>query len=381
MCGMRTGEVGTSIVDVPSADGRRDAGFALALVLLALVGMTTLAMAGFLRVNTDYKITQNHRASIHAFNAADAGRAQWIGAGQIRTDTLSYTFVDGAADVWAERLLVVDGQSSLYRLRSVGDHAAPEGGIARRELSSIVIFAPAGFDLNAAITSPAGLNKNGASGTVDGHDSSTPADCPTGGSNDVAGLQVPPGGFGQNGGGGGKGKGKGGGGGASGFDGVPPIDSTSTAAQMLVNLGIDWQGLLDGSFAQADYIESQDGYPNFGSIPSSVWPLVLIDSNSYSFNPPKSGHGTLVIQGDATFNGSFSWDGIILIGGQLTSNGNQTIRGAVVTGLNLMLGQNPAATDVGNGTWDYQYHSCNVLAALSHLGAPVEEPHTWAEIF
>ncbi len=353
-----------------------DGGFALALVVLALVGMTTLAMAGFLRSNTDYRITQNHRASIHAFNVADAARSEYLGRGKLRTDTVTYSYSDGAADVWTEPLIAVDDSSTLYRIVSSGTHAAPEGGSSSRRTSSVVIHKAVGFSVNAAITAPAGLLKNGNAGGVDGDDQATIADCPVGGTEDVAGLQVPPGGFSQN---GGKGKG---GGTPPGFSGNPPIDDTQSAADILLGLGIDWQGMLDGSFAQADFIVSQDGYPNFSSdVATDEWPLILIDSNSYSVGNPESGRGTLVFQGDATLNGSFDWDGLILVGGQLTSNGIQHISGAVVAGLNLYLGQNPGATDLGNGNWDYAYHSCNVLNALKGIGWPVEEPHTWMEIF
>ncbi|MGH7540692.1 MAG: hypothetical protein ACRELC_06820, partial [Gemmatimonadota bacterium] len=172
------------------------------------------------------------------------------------------------------------------------------------------------------------------------------------------------------------------GGGPPGFAGNPAIDSTKTAGQMLADLGINWQGMLDGSYAQADFIVSQTGYPNFGTqVASNEWPLILIDQPSYQINPGGSGRGTIVAQGDLVFNGSVDWDGLVLVGGQLTSNGLQHVHGAVVTGLNTQLGQSPSATDLGNGNWDYQYHSCNVLNALKGIGWPVEEPGTWSEVF
>ena len=364
------------LVDTHDVD-THDGGFALALVLLALVGMTTLAMAGFLRVNTDYRITQNHRASIHAFNVADAGRAQYLGAGKLDPDTLTYAYADGAADVWTEPLVAVDDSSTLYRVVSSGVHQAPEGGVANRRTTSVVIHKAVAFNVNAAVTAPAGLQKNGTSGDVDGNDDSTPSDCPVGGDEDLPGLMVPPGGFSQN----GNGNGNGGGGSPPGFAGNPAIDDTQSALQMVQALGINWQGMLDGSFAEADYVVSSDGYPNFASLPSDEWPLILYDSPNASIGAGETGRGTLVFPGNVTFNGNFDWDGLILIGGSFTSNGKQEVYGSVVAGLNLLLGQSPGIVDLGNGNWVVHYNSCNVLSALKGVGWPVEEPHTWAEVF
>ena len=379
--------------------GIGEEGFALALVLLALVGMTTMAMAGFLRSNTDYRINQNHRASLTAFNVSDAARSQYMGRGKLRSDTTTYSYAQGAASVWSEPLIAVDDSSTLYRVVSEGQHNSPEGGSALRQTSSIVIHKAAGFSVNAALTAPAGLLKNGTAGTLEGADHAVIGDCPVGGQENVAGLQVPPGLFSDNGnttfsdngtqvalGGGtvssGPGRGGGGGGGGNGgFAGNPAIDSTRNATQIINDLGIDWQGMLDGSFAEADYVLSEDGYPNFGNLPSDEWPLIVIDQSTYQLDDSYNGRGTLVLQGDVRFNGNFQWDGLILVGGHLVSNGGQRIRGAIVAGLNLQLGQTVGAVDLGNGTWNYGYHSCNVLNALKGVGWPVEEPHTWVEIF
>ena len=102
-----------------------EGGFALALVLLALVGMTTMAMAGYIRSNTDYRINQNHRATLRAFNVADAARSHYMARGKLWSDTITYNYSQGAADVWAEPLLAVDDSSTLYRLVSSATHTSP----------------------------------------------------------------------------------------------------------------------------------------------------------------------------------------------------------------------------------------------------------------
>ena len=121
--------------------------------------------------------------------------------------------------------------------------------------------------------------------------------------------------------------------------------------------------------------------PNFATLPSTEWPLILYDSPNASIGPGETGRGTLIFPSDVTFNGNFDWEGLILIGGSFTSNGKQEVYGSVVAGLNLLLGQSPGSVDLGNGNWVVHYNSCNVLSALKGVGWPVEEPHTWAEIF
>lgn len=361
--------------DANDSSPRNHHGFALASVILALIALTGLGMAGYLRANTDYRINANHRATIHALNVADAARSSFMGRGRVRLDTVAYAYIDGGADVWLTPLISVDDSSMLYRLSTRSHHDSPEGLTAQRRVNSVVLHKAAGFSVNAAFTAPNGLLKNGTSGDVDGHDWATPGFCSVAGTEDVAGLAVPPGGVTQS--GGGKG-----GGTPSGFAGNPPIDDTNAALQLLTDTGIDWQGLLDGSYAQADYIISQDGYPDFSSdVASDEWPVILADQSSFSVSHNDSGRGTLVVQGDLTIGGNFSWDGLILVGGALTSNGIENVNGAAITGLNLLLGGNPGATDLGNGNWKYHYDSCNVLNALRALGWPVEEPGTWFEVF
>ncbi len=353
-----------------------EAGFALAAVLLALLALTAIATAGYLRSNTDYRINQNHRASVKAFYVADAARSQYMARGRVRSDTVTYNYTDGDARVWVDTLLAVDDSSTLFRLSTIGSHNSPEGGLAARQVHSILIHKVASFSVNAAITSPPGLQKNGVAGDVDGGDAATPGSCSVAGTEDVAGIALPQGTFTMAGGG------KGGGGGPwpPGVSGNPAIDSTQTAMQLLLDTGIDWPGILSGSFAQPDYLVSQDGYPNFAAdVASDEWPLIVADYGYYAAGPGHSGRGTLAVQGDLDINGNFDWDGLILVGGSLTSNGVEQVEGAVITGLNLLLGGSPGQTDLGNGTWLYAYHSCNVLNALGAIGWPVEEPGTWFE--
>lgn len=354
-------------------------GFALVVALLALVGVTVLGVAGYLLSNADYRINQSHRAATQAFYVADAGLEAFMGAGRARTDTLTYSHPDGSAEVWSSRLLDIDAETSMYRITSRGTHAPAEGGVAQKTISTVAILQAAPFNLNSAFTAPPGLQKNGVSGTLSGYDTATPADCGLSGPVDVAGVSVPDGGLSVSGGG------KGGGGGSSpGIDGDPPVHYASEggeagAMELLGQTGIAWESLRNGSYAEADYVYSQDSWPSFNTIPADEYPFIVADQASFDVNSTRSGRGTLVVHGDLDVDGAWNWDGIVLVGGTVTSNGNNHVAGAVVGGLNMLLGEDVDEMQLGNGTWDYQYHSCNVIWALKSIGTLAEQPGTWSE--
>ncbi len=356
-------------------------GFALAATLLALLALTAISTAGFLLSHTDLRVSENHRSSVDAFYMADAGLANYLARGNVSTDTQVYHFPSGSTYVWGERLVGVDDASALWRVLSRGAYTRPDGLGATRMLSRTVLEAPAPFNLYAAVVAPGGLNKNGAAGLVSGMDAATPADCSIGGTQDVAGLVVPPGGLRtrgllnartpsstsatQ----------------TRGFAGNPAVDSSSIAMAMLQATKIPWQSLISGNYVGFDYVVSQTGYPSFRSqVAPGDWPVILIDQPGYQMNPTMSGRGTLVVLNDVTLSGNLQWDGLILVGDDVTSNGKQKVRGAVVAGLNLLLNQASANPVQANGNWDLQYHSCNIQLALRGLGPMVEEPGTWSEI-
>lgn len=368
--------------DEDGRSGRRgtagEGGFALVVTLLALMGITLLAGAGYLLSSTDYRINQSHRAATQAFYVADAGLQHFLAEGRARTDTVAYAHPEGSAEVWASRLIDVDEEATLYRVTARGRHEPAEGGVAERTVHAVALLKAAPFNMNSAFTAPPGLVKNGVAGVLSGYDASLPGECP-GAPNDLTGLEVPPGGLQVNGAGGGVGAG---GGTPPGFFGDPPIDDTQAAQDLLDQTGIDWTALKTGAYATADYVYSQDGYPSFVTdVPLDEWPMVVLDQPSFRVNPTHSGRGTLVVHGDLILDGSFQWDGIILVGGQFISNGFNTVEGAIVAGLNMLEGETVAESQLGNGTWSYQYHSCNVMAALKGIGTLSVEPGTWSEEF
>lgn len=351
---------------------RDEAGFALVVALLTLIGVTVLASAGYLLSRTDYRINQSHRAATQAFYVADAGLERYLGSGRIWPDTMTYGHPEGRSKVFATKIVEVDTITDLYRIEAVGFHTPPEGGWAVRTVKTVAILRAPKFGVNAAFTSPPGLDKEGVSGIVSGFDA---ANCGLSGPHDKAGLAVPPGELTVS--GGGKGKA---GEDPPGFEGDPAVDESMTAMELLEATGIDWVAMTNGAYAEADYVYSTDGWPNYASdVGEDEWPMVVVDQDAFAVNPDQSGRGTLVVYGNLEINGSWVWDGIVLVGGALTSNGANHVEGAVVGGLNMLLGEDVDRNQLGNGTWQYRYHSCNVINALKGIGAPVEEPGTWSE--
>jgi hypothetical protein len=109
---------------------------------------------------------------------------------------------------------------------------------------------------------------------------------------------------------------------------------------------------------------------------------VIYVEDNISLSPSNSGRGTLIVRNNLMLNGSFNWDGAILVGGYITSNGYQTVEGATLAGLNIMLGENPPSTDIGNGTKEFKYHSCKLKQATqAAFGGLSEVPGTWSERF
>jgi hypothetical protein len=341
-------------------------GFALIVVLLVLVGLTGIATAGFLQSSTDYSLSANHFASVHAFYAADEGLSEAMGRNGIPQDSLFMQLPNfRTTTVVSEKLLDLGSGRNIYRVRAVGRRVDGRGE-AIREVSALSVFVPYPLEVNAALTSPSGLLKTGSDGTVSGFDASAPGSCPGAGATDVAGVAVPPGGYTQT-------------GKPEVPTGDPGVEDSKTGDQLVAESIIDWAGLVSESAFQPDYVIPGDSWPDFSSLGSDEWPLIHVTSDFESLQPTQSGRGVIIFDHDVKLEGSFSWDGILLIGGVLTSSGNNTVNGSVFTGLNRVFGEPIPPSDLGNGEKTFQYHYCNVQAAKNALGWMATMPGTWSE--
>lgn len=345
--------------DLDARDRARQGGFALLVALLALVGLTALATGGFLMANSERKTATNYQDVVNALYVADAGLNQYLGTHRgTPAGAATYTYgTRGSATVTPGQLVDLGSKGSVWELRSTG---TTSGGTTRTV--STVAF----LDINmlpepaGALTSGGGVKKNGSSGGIDGNDQ-------CGAKSAKAGLVVPPNGYQGD---------------TTIIQGSPKIVQSSTPYSGVITAS-QWNSILAGNRIPHTYNVPPDAFPNFDSLPANDWPVIYVDGNG-TFDSNMAGRGVLIVSGNATLKGSFNWDGLVMVGGSVTDNGQGTLNGAVMSGLNTLLGQNVAASDLGdvlNGTKRYNYHSCNLAAAGQALAVLVQEPGTWSQTF
>jgi hypothetical protein len=330
--------------------------------LLVLIGVTALASAGFILSDSDYRVSQNHRSSVHAFLSANGGLYEYVGVRKHADSTITYTYTTGQATVEGEQLLELGNDLTLHRITSESQYRAPEGGVSSRTVSAAVLHWTGEIENPAAILSLTALHKNGGSGTITGGDQAGPGDCDFAPADSVAGVAVPSGGYDQDGG------------------AMVPTGDPDTLALPLPDLmdliGFDWEAIVNDDLLVPDYTIGPDSWPSIGA---GEWPLIQVKGD-VTVSPSMSGQGALIVEGSLTMNGSWDWDGIVLVGDNFTTNGNNTLDGAILAGLNTILGQSPPDSDLGNGTKNFRFHSCNVLqASQAAFGGLFEIPGTWSE--
>ncbi|MDX1579971.1 MAG: hypothetical protein R3266_15915 [Gemmatimonadota bacterium] len=341
-------------------------GFALVSVLILLVVLTGLAAAGFLVSNGEYRISQAHAAGSRAFHTADAAMYEHMGTNRRGTNSVSYTFASGSAQVGGTQLIDLGDGNTLHRITATGTHTPPNGGGAVREIELIAMMHDAGFKANAALTAGSGLLKNGGSGALDGWDQTTPSDCSAGSQPSVAGVATGPGEYTQT-------------GGSPVPTGNPPLDQSQSGYDHLADLGLDWGGLLGGDVVTPDFTIPGDPWPDFGSMDPDWWPVIYVDGPA-AVSPVQNGRGTLIVRNSLTINGSWQWNGIVLVGDAILANGNNTVSGTAIAGLNELLGQSVPPSSIANGDKQFLFHSCWVrTAAQQFLGGLIEVPGTWSE--
>jgi len=343
-----------------------EGGFALVAVLLTLVALTALATGGFFISNTDYKLSQNHTAGIRAFHVADAAMYDHMGTNRRGHNSVTYTYASGAATVAGDTLLDLGDGNMLFRITSRSTHLPAEGGMAARTVSLIAMTHDGSLKAKSALTAASGITKSGGSGTLDGNDEALAADCTPGPQPAVAGVETYPGGYTQT-------------GGSPVPTGNPPVEDSQSGYDLLVDLGLDWAGILAGTVMTPDFVMPGDAWPNYNTMDPDWWPVTFMDQANATVGPTQSGRGTLIVKGNLDMNGAFTWEGILLVGGAIFDNGNSTVTGTAVAGLNELLGQFVPTSTIANGTKKFVYNSCWVRYAAQQFGPLIEVPGTWSE--
>lgn len=373
-----------------------EAGYALLVTLLAIIGLTVLATGGFLISNSESNMSRNYRHAVGGFNLAEAGLSSYLGTmdGTPPDDTVTYTFSEGTADVWATELGDSGDGHRIWQITSRSTPSAPYEAL-RRQVSTLVMVDPVISESPAAFISADTLEKSGSAGNISGDDESTSDDCPEGAQGSRAGLwsywfegnltaasgspdtirtKVDPS-VNE----------------ADSTDVVTnPYDSIATAT----GWSIDWQGILDGTEVAYDYIVSDpSNFPDLSD--TTEWAVVKIDQSGSSTNKPMnqvtiddaccSGQGLLVVEQAVKFSGDFTWDGIIMSGGAIRSSGTTDIQGTLLTGLATTLYPfsllDMDKSSIGSGTKNFQYNACTVAKAGREAGKLVQIPNSWFESF
>lgn len=354
-------DVGLRVLSRRRKGQRSRKGVALVLALILIVVLSATAAAALSMVNSERRVIEDQEAAAEAHAMARSAYDQFITnpAGILTgftpptwtgPDSARYTFSDGYAWVRVQRIRPsVSGSSAIYVIRSRAVRTSERPGntpLAERVFAQYARYQSGNMPALAAWTSLTGLRKNGGSGTLSGTDNCGAAPA-------VAGVTVPnvPG-YTQS-------------GGSSVPSGTPPILLMGTQPQANAMIQVDWAGIVAGTSLTPDITIPGGSWPSFSN--PAYWPVIYINQAG-SWALPGNGRGLLVVRNNMTISGSRQWDGIVLVGGTLVSNGNNTVLGAVITGLNVLLGQTVAVSDVGNGTKTYRYDSCKVASAASRFG-------------
>ncbi len=380
-------------------------GFALPLAILVIAALTATLAAAFSSVASEIATNSAQRSESRAFALAESGLQEFIARRQYhctpRTgyvpncasppyadiESVTVSLAGGYANVVAERVRRAIGitQPAMYLIRSQGvDTVAPFNGATRsvygeRIVAQYVHWNAQNIQVLSGWTSLTGLNKNGSSGRLWGTDHCSAA--AGGGAPVVAGISVPdvPGATGS----------------TVPMLGSPPIQTMGTQAATNAAVKIDWNAIVNGGQVSADFT-----FPYTSNAPAALvtmwanplsYPVIHVTGNGTWTVP--GGRGLLIIDGNGVMSGNTQWDGIIMTGGTFTSNGTTDIFGAVVSGLNMKLtptelstllgpsGSYPGQSDVGNGTKDIEYDSCEVMKAASRFGYFKAIPNAWMDNF
>jgi type II secretory pathway pseudopilin PulG len=340
-------------------------GFALPAVIFLVALLTLLLTTGLSRVQADRQIAEASEATADAFVIAQSGLQNYLGTRSARPpdgDSVRINLVGGYANVVSTlvRNPSDSTEEQLFLVRSTGyviDLAAGAFIQAKRTVAQFADWQTGSIERGAALTAANGVRvRNGPSPTdrlVSGYDASSGPACPAPGPA-IVGMRTTT---------------------VNGpsdlrYSGVP--DSLvevggGTGYAVATDTDIDWAGALAPAFVP-DYTTFQNG--------DMTRPIQRV-TGDLTLNGSYQGSGILIVTGNLNLSGSaFSFEGIILVGDAIMFQATSiTIQGMVVSGLNMLLGGNPARTELldENELLQIGYHACFVdqgLAALTGL-APV----------
>ena len=338
-------------------------GTALPVVLLVLLAASALAASGFLRAFLDSRSTENYAAAVRSFFVAEAGLNQalaTIGTDTAASSTRSYEIEGGTVVVQSRRLLRLDPAREIRLLTAEGAYEPGREGSARRTVAQLVL-APLPFRATAAFvaTDTALL---GTAAEISGLDSRG-GECS--GTDAVAGLAVPPGGFLGD---------------TAALSGRPPLLSLPAIGASLSSSGVDWRNAGRQEFVEPEHLISAAWTPPPAAAPDA-WPVTYALPSAPPITGTVTGRGTLIVKGDLTVAGELRWSGLVLVAGSLAVSGRLDVTGAVAVGLDTD-GSSIAGRSNLSGAVDIRYDGCAVAGAAARLArGPLRRPGGWFEVF
>jgi Tfp pilus assembly protein PilX len=351
---------------------RKGATLPMAILLIAILGVAVAVSAA--RTTSERRITSDQQAQLDAFAVAQSGLEQWFSTQTtVPADSAEVTvsgLAGGSAQISVRKILAASGTiPATYVIISRGTNStATRYGAtvpsAQRIVAQYAIWQTGQLDLDAAFTSLSGIDKNGASGALDGTDG-----CSGSGKPAVAGVAVPNGLYTGN---------------MNPINGSPDntpkyLGTPGVNGSAKDSVHVDWANIKTGAAIPPDFTIPTNSWPTTAQFAN--WPVVYTNGNLSLSGGSTDGKGILIVTGDLTLNGSYKWDGIVLVGGVITSNGNNTIQGAIITGLNVKTGTAVPQLAVGNGNKTFQYNSCNIASALNKMGSLVRLRNGWTDTY
>ncbi len=336
---------------------RREDGFALAAVLFVLALLGVLSITSLVTTDDERRASVAMRESAKAFYAAEAGvsvvLASWD---SLQYDTLMSNPGDSVDLGW--QTVPENGTSYRALMRRVSSKQLFSLGVQGRSggaaTSQVQVLLRKNWNRNvgtiqAALYAASKIRKNSSDGVTTGFDACSSAE--------LAGLKTPYLQFGGD--------------RLEVFNGAPPIDTvTNDPVDELQSTGIDWQGILDSDFTYT--ITDETEWPDFSSMPEDFYPSILVTGDRIDLRGlDHNGRGFLVVTEELRINNDWEFDGVILVGNFFQSNGKMTIKGAMISGLNMLLGVDPAdivISAIGPGQAQITYDSCIVSEAMNADG-------------
>jgi hypothetical protein len=339
-------------------------GTALPVALLVLLAASVLSASGFLRAFLGSRTAENHAAAVRSFFVAEAGLNQAlaaIGTDTAASSTRSYEIEGGTVVVKSRRLLRLDRAREIRLLVAEGVYEPVREGSARRSVGQLLL-APLPFRATAAFVASDTVLL-GTAVQISGLDSRG-GECS--GTDAVAGLAVPPGGFLGD---------------TAALSGRPPLLSLPAAGATLSSSGVDWRNVGRQEFVEPEQLISAAWSPQPVTDPDA-WPVMYALPSAPPLTGTVTGRGTLIVSGDLVVAGKLRWSGLVLVAGSMTVSGRLEVAGAVAVGLERDgTGPRTGRSDL-SGVVDVRYDGCAAAGAAARLArGPVRRPGGWFEIF